>query len=147
MYIFFLVFILILLCCVYFLSSELIKKFRFWKNFQENYPHQISWEYHGDLIPWMYTLKLSGNRDFQGLIWFDFSVESWSYRGYDIFGYIKSSTKDECTISLYLWSWPVTLIFLLDTEAKVSIEHIEESHNTPDFIFLPHWWQKLGFFG
>ena len=144
MYIF-IIFILILI--IYFLMTELLKKFRFWKNFQQNYSHQISYNHLGHTSWWMYTLKLSGDGDFHGLIWFDFSFRPFKYTWYDIFGYIKSSTKNECTISLYLWSWPVTLVFLLDTETEISIELLEEMNHFSDFTFFPHWWQKLGFFG
>ena len=127
-----------------FLAKELLKKFRFWKQFQKNYHNQSSWTYAGKKKPWMYTLRLSANQDFHGLIGFDFSLWPIKNGGYDIFWYI-SSKDGNCTISLYLGKWACTFIFLLDKATDISIEILKENTES-DYTFLPHWWQKWSIF-
>jgi hypothetical protein len=52
------IFLLIFVTSTIFLAKELLKKFKFWKNFQKQHTNQISWVYHGDKTPGMYTLVL-----------------------------------------------------------------------------------------
>ncbi len=58
LYITLLALLLIFVISTYFLGVELLKKFKFWKSFQKEYKNQISWVYHGDKTPSMYTLVL-----------------------------------------------------------------------------------------
>lgn len=150
LYIILLNFLLIFIISTIFLAKELLRKFKFWKSFQKNHTNQISWVYQGDKAPGMYTLVLRWDRSFRALIGFDFSIGPISHLGYDIFGYMESDPDGYISVSLYLGHGPVEFVFLID-EADVSgifIDCIDHDNSVvPQYVYLPHWWQRLGFFG
>ena len=148
MYIISIFVILLFLSTSSFLLVELLKKFQFWKSFQQDYKEKVSWQYHWNKLPAMYTLEISWSTPFSVLIGLEFSFWFIKNAGYDVFGYMKRDTSGKLYVSLYLWHGPVELDFLItgETADHIQIRMVETSQK-PDYIFLPHWWQKLGFFG
>ena len=143
---FLLILLLLFILSIGFLLKEFLRKFQFWKRFQNQYPYKLIWQYNWDKKAWMYTIRLSADRKFHGLIWFDFSP-IWKFsEGYDVFWYIESWDSMDCTISLYLGSWHRTFVFLFDQDATVTFRLIEDNSITADYLFFPHWWQKIGIF-
>ena len=151
LYITLLALLLIFVISTYFLGVELLKKFKFWKSFQKEYKNQISWVYHGDKTPGMYTLVLEWNQPFRTLIGFDFSLAWIKNIGYDVFGCMESDADGSLYFSVYLGHGPVEFIFLIDSIGgawELSISCVEDDiHIVPKYRYAPHWWQRIGFFG
>lgn len=142
--------LLIFVTSTVFLVKELLKKFKFWKSFQKNHTNQLSWIYQGDKTPGMYTLVLRWDRSFRALIGFDFSIGSIGQLGYDVFGCMESDSDGYISVSLYLGHGPVEFIFLIDGVVAQGLQitcNEAESQEIPTYTYLPHWWQRLSFFG
>lgn len=147
-YYFFVIIILILGVLGGFFAKELIKKFGFWKEFERHYSYKKSWHYQGNRKPGMYTLRISSTSEFAWVFGFDFSF--WKFRniGFDVFWYVESKSDKKVDINLFLWDWWVELKFLFTTHAidDISFEILESVVQNPDYVFYPHWWQRLGLF-
>ena len=85
-------FFLALIFCLLsiFFGTELLKKFRFWKQFEIHHTNKKEWIYLGDRTPGMYTIELRSNGSFRGLMGFDFSLGPIKKDLFDVFGYIQS---------------------------------------------------------
>jgi hypothetical protein len=144
-------FFLALIFCLLsiFFGTELLKKFWFWKQFEMHHTNKIEYIYHGDRTPGMYTIELHSTESFRGLIGFDFSLGTIKKDLFDVFGYIQSWEDHTIRISTYLGHRGVKFIFLIDGSDANSIEiHVSENQNQkPNYIFRPHWYQKIWFYG
>lgn len=97
----------------------------------------------------MYTIKIQWDSSFQVLIGFDFSLGPIKNIWYDIFWYMESDNNWTLYFSTYLWRWWVELIFLVEgiNMGNLSISCIDDLISIePNYIFYPHWWQKIGLF-
>ncbi len=129
-----------------FLAKELFKKFGFWKAFQKNYSNQLIWLYDGKKNPGMYTFQMKWMRAFDILIWFDLDIGSVKNIWYDIFWYMQSSHDGTLYFSTYLDTSVVEFIFLVQgiDSKDISILCMENANwIIANYIFYPHWWQKM----
>ncbi len=63
---------------------------------------------------------------------------------------MESDKDGSLYFSVYLGHGPVEFIFLIDgiNTSEISISCIDSDHlQIPKHVYLPHWWQRLGFFG
>ncbi len=148
-----LLFLLIALVTTVFLAKELVKKFKFLKNYTDDNKNKIQWHYLGsateELVPGMQTIVLSvpGGKKFSALIAFELELP-FGNKGVDQFGYLYSK-GGVIAFSTYLGKGECNFIFLINgvnaVEVKNSIDLTGE--HKPTQTYPPHWWQRLGFWG
>ena len=87
---------------------------------------------------------------FHALIGFDFSIGPINNIGYDVFGFMESDADGSLYFSVYLGHGPVEFIFLIDgaKATDISISCIDDGRSMiPKYVYMPHWWQRIRFFG
>ncbi len=149
MSIFLLVLLFIFFSTTVFFGSELLKKFGFIQSFVKASKQMTVWKYDGTYAPWMYTIVLAGKQNFAVLIWLKLKIFSWS--GFDYFGFAQSKTDHKIIISTYLGTYPHEFFFFsnnnsIDNSILISCTKKDQAL-TPDHIYPPHRWQRLGFYG
>ena len=107
------------------------------------------------------VIKVKGLQRFKVLVGFDLAfpwplniVVGWItgfVNGFDYFGVVESNDDGEVVFQTYLGKGSVDFEFLFDQGIKdfeVTISSSEDDQNkNPSAVFLPHIWQRYGFFG
>ena len=63
---------------------------------------------------------------------------------------MESDADGSLYFSVYLGHGPVEFIFLIDgtDDSEIAISSIDNDLSViPKYVYLPHWWQRIGFFG
>lgn len=133
-----------------FLSIELLKKFRFMRDFAGQSHQLVVWSYDGNRKPGMYNLVLRGTMPFVALIGFKLNIPILKYTGFDHYGVMRSDDKYIAVFSTYLGKKKIEFQFLVNTHtnsSSISVTSSDEDQSLqPNTRCAPHWYQRLGFF-
>lgn len=142
---------LLLVAAVVFLAREHLKKFNFMRQFVRHSHQSLAWEYPGAASGAMRNVALRGQQPFAVLIGFHLNISWLGYRGFDYYGYVESDKNNIAVFATYLGKNPCRFQFLTTTDVRrnpLIISSTEDDQQlTPQATYMPHWFQRLGFFG
>ncbi|MFH1947500.1 MAG: hypothetical protein ABIJ23_05100 [Candidatus Magasanikbacteria bacterium] len=135
-----------------FLGREMLKKFGYMHSFVQSSNQLITWSYSGGRKSGMYNIVLRGPKNFSALVGFNLKIPVLGYSGYDYYGQVDSNQNGVAVISTYLGKGATEFQFLVSRDLEhCSIEVASglfiDQELTPDVVYPPHWYQKLGFYG
>lgn len=137
-----------------FLVMEFKKKFLFMQNFLANSPLKVTYQHRGNRFtrPSMknIVLRSQAGQPFVVLVGFTLRIPIIGFEGFDYYGQTVSNENGVAVISTFVGRGDVEFVFVVnrnneDGDITASLE-LSDQFLTPQVIYPPHWWQKLGFF-
>ncbi len=136
-----------------FLGKEFLKKFKFMQKFVQNSNQLIEWKYQGSNNgeKGMRNIVLRGNKPFSVLVGFKLGIPLLKYSGFDYYGYVRSNDNNIAIFSTYMGQNPSIFQLLISTNLKdnpITVSSTDDDQQlSPQVLFKPHWFQKMGFYG
>lgn len=147
--------IIVLTLAVFFLGSEMLKKFNIFQHHVKDSNQLLSLSYRGageeGFKKGMKTITIHWDRPFGALVGFNLKVPFFA-EGFDYYGRARSVPTGfgghDLTISTYLGNGKVDFLFYLNRElsGQQPIFSYGDENEKASATFPPHWWQRLGFY-
>lgn len=135
------------LVVIYFLGSQLIKKFHALYLFARGSRITHNWIYPGSNKPGMRNVVLHGTEPFKVLLCFKLKLPRLPV-GLDWYGMVRSNEAGVVVFSTYLGKGICHFRFLVDTTSHIKIRADDEVQTLePTASFPPHFWQRWGIYG
>lgn len=137
-----------------FLGTQFLKKFRYMYVFVNNSRQLVTWRHNGFQEKYktgMYNIVLRGKKQFNALVGFKLDIPVLGYSGFDYYGIVHSDPQGVAVISTYLGKGDCMFEFFVNTDLDghpiTATCTREDQFLTPQEVYPPHWYQRLGFYG